>query len=300
MHSDLAYQIQDLASFAPVTAFCFDRDTCYVAQTDEQDTIITPCRLKPKQYLAVADNQMSFRLQQLSRVNSLSLVHGAPKLTVVVSGQPVTKTGEVGLPEFRWITIDLNSQQPTPRSFRVTHLEAANITGTPLPKPVIGSVSALSSDGHELALLVLDQSQHLQATIYDVRKMAHLIWQLTNHDVRDMQGGDLHIMATAYQSFKPTAKQLAPETIGSIQSIAFSNGRALYATKSHGDQRAISKGFWLLKNGFHDLSLDDVSQEATLTGIQLQGEAVYFVVAQPADDGKTNNQIRQVSKSNWN
>lgn len=296
MQSKLAYEIQGLVVTAPVTAFCFDRQTCYVAQTDKYDTVITRCQLDDDRQIATAETSVSFRLKQFSGVQSISVLDEAPELVLMLNGRPVDGKGQLQTPQLWQISVNTSDMAQELEVFKFLNLEGANITGTPLPQPVIGSVSALSSDQSEFAVMVLDKAQHLQATIYDVAKLKHLIWQLTKHQITEIKAGDLRVMATAYQSFKPTATQVAPETIGSIQSIGFSNGRAIYATKSHGDFKAITKGFWQLKNGFHDLTVDDIEENAILTGIQLSGKLVYFIVS---ENNGAQNHIVAVEKENW-
>ena len=217
---------------------------------------------------------------------------------MLVCGQPIDSGDQVGAPELWRINFDPKDSKQTPTIFRITHLESANITGTPLSKPVIGAVSALSSDRSELTVMVLDQGQHLQCTVYNMPRITHLLWQLTNHGEDSIAAGDLRLIAAVYQSFKPKSKQLAPETIGSIQSIGFSNGRAIYATKSYGEEHAISKGFWLLKNGFHDQPIDDLPEDTALTGIALLGKYVYFGRSHQTNNNWINT-IYRVEKTLW-
>lgn len=288
MQSTLAYEIQGLVPQSPVTAFCFDHRTCYVAQTNKQDTILTKCDLDDSNAVATADK---ITLPNFVNVHSLALFQSAPKLELVVCGQQISDNGQVGAPELWYVAINSDKTEAQPKIFKITHLESANITGTPLPAHVIGAVSALSSDHSELAVMVLDKAQHLQCSVYNMQQVNQLIWQT-------IEAGNFDMMAAVYQSFKPTAKQLAPDTIGSIQSIAFSNGRAIYATKSYGAQQLVSKGFWLLKNGFHDQSIDDLPTDISLTGIALFGKYVYFGVIQKSFDGYSNT-IHRVEKTLW-
>lgn len=295
MQSTLAYEIQGLAQQSPVTAFCFDRQTCFVAQTIKQDTVITKCDLDDSKAVATADK---ITLPNFVNVHSLALFQSAPKLELVVCGQPIGVNGQISTPELWYVAVDADKQEGQPQIFKITHLESANITGTPLPAPVIGAVSALSSDHSELTVMVLDKAQHLQCSVYNMQQINQLIWDMIEGGQATIEAGDFDMMATVYQSFKPTQKQLAPDTIGSIQSIAFSNGRAIYATKSYGAQQQISKGFWLLKNGFHDQSIDDLVADTSLTGIALLGKYVYFGVVQNASDRYVNT-IHRVEKTLW-
>ncbi|GAX05504.1 hypothetical protein IWT25_00810 [Secundilactobacillus pentosiphilus] len=295
MQPTLAYKIQGLGKQSPVTAFCFDHQMCYVAQTIKQDTVITRCDLGDSKAVATADK---ITLQNFVNVHSLALFQSAPKLDLVVCGQPIGVNGQVTAPELWYVAVDADSQEDQPRIFKITHLESANITGTPLPAPVIGAVSALSSDHNELTVMVLDKAQHLQCSVYNMQQVSQMIWQMIEADKAAIEAGDFDMMANVYQSFKPTAKQLAPDTIGSIQSIAFSNGRAIYATKSYGAQQQVSKGFWLLKNGFHDQSIDGLTADTSLTGIALFGKYVYFGVVQKSNDSYSNT-IHRVEKTLW-
>lgn len=296
MQSTLAYEITGLEQQSVVNAFCIDAQTGYVAQTINQDTVITKCALDESKATAVATSDRLI-LPNLTNVHSLSLITSTPHLTFMLCGQPVDTNGEVNAPEIWHVTLNQDhTKQPT--IFKITHLESANITGTPLPESVIGAVSALSSDHNELAVLVLDKAQHLQCTVFNMKQVSHLVWQMMEQGETTIEAGDLKLMATVYQSFKPTEKQLAPETIGSIRSIAFSNGRAIYATKSFGDQRAVSKGFWLLKNGFQD-QLVDLPADAELTGITLLGKYVYFGASRSQANHQSVNQIYRVEKSLW-
>jgi len=297
MQSTLAYEITGLEQQSVVNAFCIDAQTGYVAQTINQDTVITKCDLDESKATAVATSDRLI-LPNLTNVHSLSLITSTPNLTFMLCGQPVDANGEVNAPEIWHLTLNQDDHTKQPTIFKITHLESANITGTPLPEPVIGAVSALSSNHDELAVLVLDKAQHLQCTVFNIKQVSHLVWQMMEKGETTIEAGDLKLMATVYQSFKPTEKQLAPETIGSIRSIAFSNGRAIYATKSFGDQRAVSKGFWLLKNGFQD-QLVDLPADAELTGIMLLGKYVYFGASQSQSNHQSVNQIYRVEKSLW-
>lgn len=299
MKSALAYEFKGLANQSAVNAFCIDQENSYVAQTVNQDTIITKCDLNEPQSVASTTAE-TITLQKIVNVHSLSLIQTTPKLILVVCGQPIDANGQVEAPELWHLTFSTDSLSGQPAIFKITHLESANITGTPLPQPVIGAVSALSSDHTELAVMVLDRAQHLQGTVYNVQQISKLIWQLVEQGESTIPAGDLRMMAAVFQSFKPTAKQLDPATIGSIQSIAFSNGRAIYATKSHGQEHAIGKGFWLLKNGFHDQTIDDLPVDTQLTGIALFGDDVYFCQSQTKPDGTSVNTIQRVEKSRWN
>ncbi|GAX02047.1 helveticin J family class III bacteriocin [Secundilactobacillus silagei] len=299
MQSTLAYTIQGLAHQSPVTAFCIDHQTSYVAQTVKQATVITACHLDDSTASATADLKAQITLPNLVNVHSLALIASAPKLSLLLCGQPTDANGQPNAPELWRVSVDTGTQDQQLEIFKITHLESANITGTPLPGPVIGAVSALSSDRSELAVMVLDRGQHLQGTVYNLAQMSHLLRQLTAHGQTTIEAGNLKMMATVYQSFKPNTKQLAPETIGSIQSISFSNGRALYATKSYGDEHAVSKGFWLLKNGFHDQPIDQLPENTVLTGIALLGKYVYFGQSQHQANGDYLNTIQRVEKTLW-
>lgn len=295
MSSTLAYKFQGLTEQAPVTAFCLDAHTCYSAQTIKQDTVITQSELQETSAIST-DKQII--LPKFVNVHSLSLISTAPKLNLLVCGQPIDDSGETSAPELRFMSVDASKPADTLQIFKITHLESANITGTPLAEPVIGAVSALSSNHNELAVMVLDKAQHLQCSVYNMAEITKLLWQLTEKGETTIEAGDLRLMAAVYQSFKPTAKQLDPQTTGSIQSIGFSNGRAIYATKSYGGQHAVSKGFWLLKNGFHDQPLEDLPTDTELTGVALFGKYVYFGMAQKTAAGYQNT-IHRVEKQLW-
>ncbi|MCH5461452.1 hypothetical protein HC026_02240 [Lactobacillus sp. LC28-10] len=295
MQSTLAYEFKGLTQQVPVTAFCLSAQTCYAVQTIKQDTVITKCQLEDSNAVATTDQ---ITLQKFVNVHSLSLISQAPQLSLLVCGQPVDDSGQAGAPELWFITINSDKPDQTSQIFKVTHLESANITGTPLPEPVIGAVSALSSDHSELTVMVLDKAQHLQCSVYNVKQITKLLWQLTESGETTIEAGSLKFLAAVYQSFKPTEKQLDPQTIGSIQSIAFSNGRAIYATKSYGEQHAVSKGFWLLKNGFHDQPVTDLPADTELTGIALLGKYVYFGMTQKNNDHMLNT-VHRVEKALW-
>lgn len=296
MQSTLVYEFQGLEAQTPVTAFCIDQQVSYAVQTIKQDTLITKCDLKDTQAIATADKLL---LHNLVHVHSLSLISGTPDLKLIVSGQPVDTNGKIGAPELWWVSLNTNEKDAQPRIFKINHLESANITGTPLPEPVIGAVSALSSDRNELVIMVLDKALHLQCSVYKRSQVEKLIELTAEKKVNEIEAGSFNMMEAVFQSFKPTEKQLDPATIGSIQSIAFSNGRAIYATKSYGDQHAVSKGFWLLKNGFHDQTVDNLPANTELTGIALLGKYVYFGLSQKSD-GKLNNTIHRAEKALWN
>lgn len=298
MQSTLAYEIKGLEQQSVVNAFCMSDETAYVVQTVNQDTVITRCDLDKSKITAVATSERLI-LPNLVNVHSLALITSTPDLTFILCGQPVDTDGQVNAPELWYLTFDQDDATGQSTPFKITHLESANITGTPLPEPVIGAVSALSSDRSELTVMVLDKAQHIQCTVFNLDQVIRLIWQMIEKGETTIEAGDLRLMAAVYQSFKPTEKQLAPETIGSIQSIAFSNGRALYATKSYGDQRAISKGFWLLKNGFQDQPVDNLPADTQLTGIMLLGKYVYFGASQSQSNNQFDNRIYRVEKSLW-
>lgn len=296
MQSTLAYEFRGLEAQTPVNAFCLDHQTSYAAQTIKQDTVITRCDLKETQAIATGDK---IQLRNLVNVQSLSLIRSAPALSFIVCGQPTDSNGQLGAPELWWVSFNGDEKEVQPHIFKITHLESANITGTPLPEPVIGAVSALSSDRSELVIMVLDKAQHLQCSVYKRSQVEKLIEQMTEKGDTEVEAGDFNMMEAVYQSFKPTAKQLDPATIGSIHSIAFSNGRAIYATKSYGEQHAVSKGFWLLKNGFHDQPVEQLPAHTELTGIALLGKYVYFGLSQESD-GKFLNTIHRTEKALWN
>lgn len=293
MQPTLAYTIQGLQTKSPVTAFCFDQQIAYIAQTVDSATILTKCGLDAQTKTAQAASNAQITIPDLINVNSLDLLHQGQALIFIMTGWIISEQDESTQPVTARVTLNDALEQPDIQISQLTDLTAANITGTPMPQPVSKAMSALSSNGKELAIITIDRDLNLQASVYNVKKLNTLFDTLSEHQHTQISAADLRVIATVYQSFKPSQSQLDREQINQLISIGFSNGRALYATQQSADDAAIGKGFWGLKNGFHHQALD--VQSDNLTGVQLKGDNVYYL-NNPAGNAP---QINQIAKAVW-
>ncbi|WP_054702212.1 hypothetical protein [Secundilactobacillus odoratitofui] len=112
MQPTLAYTIQGLQTKSPVTAFCFDQQIAYIAQTVDSATILTKCGLDAQTKTAQAASNAQITIPNLINVNSLDLLHqGQALIFIILVGSSVSKTSRPN-PSQRALrlTMHLNSQ----------------------------------------------------------------------------------------------------------------------------------------------------------------------------------------------
>lgn len=284
MQPTLAYNMTQLPIEAPVSAFCFDEDGLFVAQSVQTETLISHCKLDQTTHEAIAD-QEPIHVAQLTHVNSLSFKLIDNVATLLITGQALDTEEDPVQCELRRLQLG-----DKPSESRLTHLESANVTGTPMKNHLVGANSALSSDKEELVVMTLDDHQGLQCTVYNVARLDKLLANASS----PVDAGSLPVIATVYQSFKLNAEKLTPVIAKNINSIGFSNGRALYMTINDETGASIGKGFWQLKKGIERLSTNQPA-DTRVTGIQLRGTSVYYGLV----TGNQQNQIFSVEKTNW-
>lgn len=292
----LILAIHDLPTQAPVTAFYWRQTTLYVLQPDEQDALITACAVDEAAQVATAQPETTMRVTGIGEVHTLEGIETAtqPQFWLGI-GQPdadepkATYSTELGLLTFEAGATVTGNTLP-----RLTELTAANITGTPMHQPLLKTEAALSSDEQELLIMGLDTDFNAQLTIYDQPALLHLLETNTSETTPTLAADDLRVMKTVIQSFKPADNPLDFTTDTLIQSVDFSNGRAIYATRNAAGM-AVGKGYWLLKAGFAFQPMITSDQEATVTDIQLKGKNVLFNQYTPA----TGNQLFAVPKQLW-
>lgn len=288
--------IHDLPIQAPVTAFYWRQSTLYVLQPEEQDALITACTVDDANRVATAQRETTMRVTGVGEVHTLEGIGTStqPQFWLGI-GHPdpdepaVTYSSELGLLTFEAGATLTGDELP-----RLTNLTAANITGTPLHQPLLKVEAALSSDEQELLVMGLDTEFNAQLTIYDQSALGHLLEKGSTEAIPTLAGDDLRVMKTVIQSFKPADNPLDFTTDTLIQSIDFSNGRAIYATRNAAGM-AIGKGYWLLKAGFAFQPMVTADQEARITDLQLKGKNVLFNQYSPT----TGNQLFAIPKQLW-
>lgn len=288
--------IYDLPIQAPVTAFYWRQTTLYVLQSDDQDAVITACAVDEAARTATAKREATMRVTGVGEVHTLEGIEAAtqPQFWLGIgrpdSDEPtVTYSTELGLLTFEAGTTVAGDRLP-----RLTQLTAANITGTPLHQPLLKVEAALSSDEQELLIMGVDTDFNAQLTIYDQPALLHLLETNTSETATTLAADDLRVMKTVIQSFKPADNPLGFTLDTLIQSIDFSNGRAIYATRNAAGM-AVGKGYWLLKAGFAFRPMVTSDQDPVVTDLQLKGKNVLFNQYAPT----TGNQLLAVPKQLW-